>query len=40
MTHSIEELLRLAEYVVLLDEGKVRAFDRLESIWENPLFLP
>ncbi|HDR1366969.1 TPA: molybdenum ABC transporter ATP-binding protein ModC [Pasteurella multocida] len=40
VTHSIEELLRLAEYVVLLDEGKVRAFDRLESIWENPLFLP
>ncbi|MDP9501083.1 molybdenum ABC transporter ATP-binding protein ModC [Bisgaard Taxon 45] len=40
VTHSIEELLRLAEHVVLLDEGKVIAFDRLEAIWENPLFLP
>lgn len=40
VTHSIDELLRLAERVVLLDEGKVLAYDLLETIWENPLFLP
>ncbi|MDO5054405.1 MAG: molybdenum ABC transporter ATP-binding protein ModC [Pasteurella oralis] len=40
VTHSLEELLRLAQRVVLLDEGKVRAYDLLENIWENPLFLP
>lgn len=40
VTHSIDELLRLAENVVLLEDGKVRAYDSLEAIWENPLFLP
>ena len=40
VTHSLDELLRLAERVVLLTKGKVEAYDVLESIWENPLFLP
>ena len=40
VTHSLDELLRLAERVVLLANGKVEAYDVLESIWENPLFLP
>lgn len=39
VTHSLDELLRLAKNVVLLDEGKVIAYDTLEAIWENPLFL-
>lgn len=40
VTHSLDELLRLAKNVVLLDEGRVLAYDSLEAIWENPLFLP
>ncbi|MDU8925188.1 molybdenum ABC transporter ATP-binding protein ModC [Pasteurellaceae bacterium LIM206] len=40
VTHSIDELLRLAERVVLLDDGKVKAYDDLERIWQNPLFTP
>ena len=40
VTHSLDELLRLAERVALLTNGKVEAYDVLESIWESPLFLP
>ncbi len=40
VTHSLDELLRLAERVVLLTNGKVEDYDVLESIWESPLFLP
>ena len=40
VTHSLDELLRLAERVILLTNGKVEAYDVLESIWESPLFLP
>lgn len=40
VTHSLDELLRLAERVVLLTNGKVEAYDVLESIWDSPLFLP
>ncbi|WP_373100324.1 MULTISPECIES: molybdenum ABC transporter ATP-binding protein ModC [Pasteurellaceae] len=38
VTHSLDELLRLSERVVLLDDGKVKAYDLLENIWQNPLF--
>lgn len=40
VTHSLDELLRLAERVVLLDEGKVKAYDTLEKIWQAPVFTP
>lgn len=40
VTHSLDELLRLAERVVLLTNGKVEDYDVLENIWESPLFLP
>ncbi|WP_040975682.1 molybdenum ABC transporter ATP-binding protein ModC [Necropsobacter massiliensis] len=40
VTHSLDELLRLAERVVLLDDGRVRAYDVLENIWQSPLFAP
>ncbi len=40
VTHSLDELLRLAERVVLLDDGSVRAYDMLENIWQSPLFDP
>ena len=40
VTHSLDELLRLAERVVLLTDGKVEAYDVLETVWDSPLFLP
>ncbi|QIM68664.1 molybdenum ABC transporter ATP-binding protein ModC [Basfia succiniciproducens] len=40
VTHSLDELFRLADFVVLLDEGKVAAFDSLENLWQSPLFEP
>ena len=40
VTHSLDELLRLAERVVLLANGKVEAYDVLENIWDSPMFLP
>ncbi len=40
VTHSLDELLRLAEQVVLLDEGKVKAYDLLEKVWHSPEFAP
>ena len=40
VTHSLDELLRLAERVVLLTDGKVEAYDVLEAVWDSPLFLP
>lgn len=40
VTHSLDELLRLAEWVILLTNGKVEAYDVLENIWDSPLFLP
>ena len=40
VTHSLDELLRLADRVVLLENGRVKAYDVLERIWESPVFLP
>ncbi|CDF99601.1 Putative Molybdate transporter ATP-binding protein [Avibacterium paragallinarum JF4211] len=38
VTHSLEELQRLAQQVVLLDQGKVKAYERLNNLLNNPLF--
>lgn len=38
VSHSIEELLQLAERVVLIEQGKVIAYDSLEKIWQSPAF--
>lgn len=38
VTHSLDELLRLAERVVLLENGKVKAYDKLETIWQSAVF--
>ena len=40
VTHSLDELLRLADFVVLLENGRVKAFDTLEKVWNSPLFAP
>lgn len=38
VTHSLDELQRLAQQVVLLDQGKVKAYERLNNLLNNPLF--
>ena len=40
VSHSLDELLRLAKRVILMQEGKVLAFDQLENIWQSEHFLP
>lgn len=40
VTHSLDELLRLAERVVLLENGNVKAYERLETLWNQPIFRP
>ncbi|TNH05459.1 molybdenum ABC transporter ATP-binding protein ModC [Testudinibacter sp. TR-2022] len=40
VSHSLEELLRLAQRVILMEQGKVLAFGKLETIWQSPHFLP
>lgn len=38
VTHSIDEMLTLADRVVLLKNGKVEAYDVLENIWYSEKF--
>ena len=40
VTHSLDELLLLADRVVLIENGKVKAYDTLENVWNSPLFAP
>ncbi|OOF36474.1 molybdenum ABC transporter ATP-binding protein ModC [Rodentibacter heidelbergensis] len=40
VTHSLEELLRLADRVVLMENGKVKAYDAVERIWNTEVFAP
>ncbi len=38
VTHAMEELTRLADYVVLLDRGKVKVQGALSEVLANPIF--
>lgn len=40
VTHSLDELLRLADRVVLMENGRVKAYDSVETIWNSPIFVP
>lgn len=40
VTHSLDELFRLADRVVLMENGIVKAYDSVEKIWNSPIFLP
>ncbi|OOF80506.1 molybdenum ABC transporter ATP-binding protein ModC [Rodentibacter caecimuris] len=40
VTHSLDELLRLADLVVLMENGKVKAYDSVERIWNSAVFAP
>lgn len=38
VTHSVDEMLALAHRVVLLKNGKVEAYGRLDDIWKSDVF--
>lgn len=40
VTHSLSEILRLADQMVLLESGRVIACDSLESIWASDVMRP
>ena len=40
VSHSLEEILQLADNVLVLDEGKVRAFGPLERVWGSSAMRP
>lgn len=40
VTHSMEEILRLAEQVIVLNSGKVIASGELESVWSSDAMIP
>ncbi len=40
VSHSMDEILRLAENVLLLDKGKVRACGELETVWASSALRP
>lgn len=40
VSHSLEEILQLAERVLILDDGKVKAFGPLEEVWASRALRP
>lgn len=40
VSHSMDEILRLAQHVLLLDQGQMRAFGRLEEVWASSALRP
>jgi len=40
VSHSLEEILHLADNVLILDAGKVKAFGELEEVWGSSAMFP
>ncbi|MEG9490582.1 molybdenum ABC transporter ATP-binding protein ModC [Mannheimia indoligenes] len=38
VSHSLEEIVRLADQLLLLNNGKVMAFDSVVNVWHSPAF--
>ncbi len=38
VSHSLDEVVRLADHLVLLENGKVTAFDTLSTVWHSSAF--
>lgn len=38
VSHSLDEVVRLADFLLLLDNGKVTAFDRTSVVWQSEAF--
>ncbi len=40
VTHSLDEILHLADHMLLLEQGKVQAFGRVEQMWQSAQLSP
>ncbi|PHM29926.1 ABC transporter related [Xenorhabdus budapestensis] len=40
VSHSLDEVIRLADNVVVMDKGKIRATGSLEEVWSNSILRP
>ncbi|CDH29882.1 molybdate transport protein (ABC superfamily,atp_bind) [Xenorhabdus bovienii str. Jollieti] len=40
VSHNLDEILRLADNVIVMDKGKVRATGTLEEVWSNSILRP
>ncbi|PHM74715.1 molybdenum ABC transporter ATP-binding protein ModC [Xenorhabdus kozodoii] len=40
VSHSLDEILRLAEHVIVMDKGKIRATGTLEEVWSSSALRP
>lgn len=40
VSHSLDEIIRLADQLILLDQGKIIAYDKTERVWYNDVFQP
>lgn len=38
VTHSLDEIIRLADQVILIEQGQIMAFDQVKNIWQHPAF--
>ncbi|AUI65941.1 MULTISPECIES: molybdenum ABC transporter ATP-binding protein ModC [Glaesserella] len=38
VSHSLDEVIRLADNLLLLENGKVVAFDKTAEVWHSPMF--
>lgn len=40
VTHSLDEVLRLADHLMIIESGKVKTVDKLENLWRSHELLP
>lgn len=38
VTHSLDEIVRLADRLILIEQGKIAAFDTVSNVWQSPIF--
>lgn len=38
VSHSLDEIIRLADNLILLEQGKVTLFDSVANVWHHPAF--
>ncbi|WGE63484.1 molybdenum ABC transporter ATP-binding protein ModC [Actinobacillus equuli subsp. haemolyticus] len=39
VSHSLDEIIRLADNLILLEQGKVTLFDSVNNVWHHPAFM-
>ena len=40
VSHSLDEVVRLADHILLMEQGKVIAHDKVTKVWNSPEFAP